>query len=998
MRAEVKSYMHTNDIKDFQKEIDSLKAENQYLKKLLDENNIPYHLNDNIEDKELFDPNQGARIIHKDIMPEDANTFFGMFWGRTDVFAKRTVKKATGEVNYYTQCYNFWKPGCPRISGSKIKCQECKKQAYRKLEKRDILKHLQGDSENGEDVIAIYPLLKEDICRFIVFDFDNHKKGAQKRDYANDDNIWREEVDSLRKICEINGIDALVERSRSGKGAHLWIFFQKPIAASLARKFGNALLRKGAESVNLKSFRYYDRMLPMQDHAPESGVGNLIALPLQGQALKEGNSAFVDRNWNAYPEQWEVLLSKQKFDEEFIEEKIKEWKVPDFKGIVRLEKPFDNKEEKPWEKSRHFLVDDVEGKLHIVLSDGIYIDTSNLKARIQNQIRELAAFRNPIFYKNQAMGLSNFMNASFIYLGSDENEYIKIPRGLLEVLLGKCKEVCIECQVEDKRQVGREISVEFTAKLKEPQIPAVEKMVQSDIGILSAATAFGKTVVCCAMIAKKKTNALILLQSAALMKQWEEALGKFLTIDEELPEYETPSGRKKKRKNVIGKLRGAHDSTTGIIDIAMVGSLCKQGKYHKRLSEYGLVLLDECHHAASDTIVGVLQQVNAKYVYGVTATPFRGDGLERINSMLLGPIRYKYSSKERAKEQNILHLVYPRFTRAVIPKFKQDKLHPNEAYSIIRENEDRDDLIVSDVVKCVAKGRTPVVLSRYLDHAKRLYERLRKDADYVFLLSGQNKAKMNNEILDSMNQVERDKKMILVATGKLIGEGFDFPRLDTLIMATPVAWKGIVEQYAGRLNRDYKGKESVIIYDYVDSHISMFDKMYYKRLKAYKQIGYEVYSGNHLEKSERNAIFDVDTYKEVYEQDLLEANEEIILSSPAISGKKVEQIMTLLKEKQELGIRIIIVTWKPDCYGYGDSGYWMELQERMRKFGFEMNLVEDYCEHYCIVDKEIVWYGSVNFLGKEDAEDNLMRVCSRSIATELMELTFGRGQCERESM
>jgi DNA or RNA helicases of superfamily II len=366
--------------------------------------------------------------------------------------------------------------------------------------------------------------------------------------------------------------------------------------------------------------------------------------------------------------------------------------------------------------------------------------------------------------------------------------------------------------------------------------------------------------------------------------------------------------------------------------------------------------------------------------------------------MLLGPIRYKYSSKDRAKEQNILHLVYPRFTRAVAPRFQQDKMHPNEAYSLIRENEDRDDLIVEDVAKCVAEGRTPVVLSKYVDHAKRLYERLIKHGDKVFLLSGRNSKKVNNEILEKMNRVGPDESIILVATGKLIGEGFDFPRLDTLIMATPVAWKGIVEQYAGRLNRDYEGKESVIIYDYVDRHISMFDKMYHKRLKAYKQIGYDIYSGGVTEKLEKNAIFDVSTYKDVYEQDLLEANEEIILSSPVISGKKVEQIMMLLKEKQELGLRIVIVTWKPDCYGYGDSEYWMELQERMRRFGFEMNLVEDYCEHYCIVDKEIVWYGSVNFLGKEDVEDNLMRVRSRNIAAELMESTFGKAKCDGESM
>lgn len=781
----------------------------------------------------------------------------------------------------------------------------------------------------------------------------------------------------------MNGIDTLAERSRSGKGAHLWIFFQKPIEAVFARKFGNALLRKGEESFNLKSFRYYDRMLPMQDCLPIGGLGNLIALPLQGQALKEGNSAFIDENWNAYPDQWEALFSKRKLSKEFIENKIKEWGVSSPLETGQLEN-----DEKPWDKANHFMSEDVDGKMKIVLADGIYIDTKNLKPRIQNEIRRMAAFLNLVYFKNQVMGLSNFENARYIYLGKDENGYIKIPRALLENLTAQCDKFNVKYEVEDNRCKDNEINVEFNGELRKSQAEAAESLIKYDCGILNAATAFGKTVVCCNIIAQKKVNTLIILQSSALMEQWAEALNKFLNIDEELPEYETPSGRIKRRKSVIGRLQGAHDSTTGIIDIAMAGSIIKKGEYHKCLKEYGLVILDECHHAASDTIVDVLQEVNAKFVYGVTATPFRGDGLEKINYMLLGPVRYKFTSKDRAKEQGIEHLVCPRFTRAVAPKFKTEKMHPNEAYEIIRNNEDRDKLILEDTKKCIGEGRTPVVLTKYIDHAEKLNEQLKKCADYVFLMTGTNSKREHRRILKEMNFVKVDESMILVATGKLIGEGFDFPRLDTLIMAAPVAWKGVVEQYAGRLNRDYGGKKSVIIYDYVDSHIPMFEKMYYKRLKAYSQIGYEIFSENMTSKQNVNSIFDIDNYEKVYKQDLSEAETEIIISSPVISGKKVDELILFLKEKQEAGIKIIIVTFKPDMYGFGDSGYWAELYERMRTAGFEMNLTEDYCEHYCIIDREIVWYGSMNFLGKDDAEDNLMRVCSKSIAAELLEMTF----------
>ena len=627
-----------NNIQELQNKIEYLEKENQFLKSLLDNAGISYDIPLSVEKQSIFDPDQGARILPKDITAEDANAFFSMFWGRTDVYSKRSIRKSTGEVSYYTQCYNFWKNGCPRINGSKIKCQECDKRAYKKLEKQQIIAHLKGVAEDATDVIGIYPLLEDETCRFIVFDFDNHEKDAEKQDFANVDDTWQEEVEALREICVMNGIEPLVERSRSGRGAHLWIFFQKKIEASLARKFGNALLRKGAESVNLKSFKYYDRMLPMQEHLPQGGIGNLIALPLQGQALKVGNSAFVDENWNAYPDQWEKLMRMSKLSKEFIEEKMKEWKLADANNPLQSDNAEDN--EKPWDKTKHFVKSDVEGKLCITLANGVYVDTSNLAPRIQNRIRELAAFRNPAFYKNQAMGLSNFANARFIYLGSDENGYIRIPRGLLETVIAECDKVGIEYVIQDERCAGRVIKVEFQGELKESQIPAVEALVEKETGILNAATAFGKTVVCCNVIAQKKVSTLILLQSSALLEQWESALEKFLQIDEELPEYETPSGRKKRRKSIIGKLQGAHDSTTGIIDIAMVGSVCKKGEFHKRLKEYGLVLVDECHHAASDTIVEILQEVKALAEQGYKEITLLGQNVNSYGKDLEEPMTF----------------------------------------------------------------------------------------------------------------------------------------------------------------------------------------------------------------------------------------------------------------------------------------------------------------------------------------------------------------------
>ena len=982
------------NISQLQKKLNDLQLENQILKNILDKAGLSYHkeLSEFRQNdcKEAYDLEQGKRVIHPQTITENmANKFFYMFWGRQDVYAKRSVNKETGKAAYYPQCNNFWTSVCHRKIKDGVNCKDCKSRSYKKITKYDILNHLQGNAHNASDVIGVYPLLNNGTCRFMVFDFDNHDKGAEEKDFANVDDTWVEEVEAMREICVLNGIDPLVERSMSGKGAHVWIFFDKPIAASLVRKFGFALLDRGAEQVNLKSFKCYDRMLPAQDSLLDnSSFGNLIALPLQGKALQDGNSAFVDCNWNAYPDQWRILFSKPRLSQEFLEEKIKEWTNPIEDIAANVD---ENDREKPWNRMQHFNKNDVDGKMHITLSNGIYVDNTNLKASMQNRIRRMAAISNPIFYKNQAIGTSNYDTPRWIYLGKDHlSGYIQIPRGLQDELLEKAKQADIDCEIEDERQYGRNINVEFIGELRPEQDRALKELTKYDNGILHAATAFGKTVVSSAIIAQKKVNTLIILESSALIEQWKDALEKFLNIDEKFPSYKTKTGRVRKRKSLIGTLQGAHDSMTGIIDIAMAGSLCKKGEYHNLLNEYGLVLVDECHHSASETIANVLKEVKAKYVYGVTATPKRGDGLEKINYMLIGPIRYSYTAKEKAKEQGIRHLVYPRFTRIVAPRgVITGKMHPNEAYEIIHNNDLRDEQIIEDVKNCVSEGRTPVVLSRYKDHSEKLYERLKSYADYVFLMTGNNSKKEHRKILDQMSQVNNDESMILVATGSLVGEGFDFPRLDTLFMATPVSFRGVVEQYAGRLNRDYADKENVIIYDYVDNHIPMFDNMYAKRLKAYKQIGYELACGLQIGKQTVNAIYDWDNYSTYYHKDLLGANNNIIISSPVISGPKVYELINLLKEKQMSGVQITIVTWAPDSYRFGDAAYWMQLHEDMRQAGFYIKTVEESCERFAVIDQEVVWYGNINLLAKDKVDDSIMRILSKEIASELMEITFG---------
>ena len=989
-------------ITELQKEID-------YLHGLLREANIEYVAFSNcIKTTDIrhdtMEVNQGARIVPTDITDRHVLYFFSLFKGRKDVYSKRGGKPnpKTGKTGYYTQCWNFWKDGiCPKKDGHKINCSDCNNQAYKELNRDALRNHLVGLKSDCSDVIGIYPMLPDEKCNFLVFDFDNHDVTASGDDGANPDNEWVAEVNAMRDICDINNVPVIVERSRSGKGAHVWMFFDEPIPVYLARKFGSALLTKGAESVNLKNFRYYDRMIPTQDHIPvnpttgKPGLGNLIALPLQGQALKKGNSAFIDHDWNAYPNQWQVLKDITKIKKSFVDEKISEWGGDGVLGtlcdIDQGEVVDSEKKDKtvfrqnPWEKSKlQFHSDDVQGEVRITISDRVYIDAENIKPRMQNSLRRLAAFSNPEFYKKMKMGFSTQGIPRIVFCGYDEAGYICLPRSLKDTILERLHNSNIEYSLSDLRQAGRTINVSFKGKLYEEQEEAVELMLQHENGILAATTAFGKTVVGAHMIAARKTNTLILVHNTEILKNWVEDLDRFLDIDEELPEYQTKTGRTKKRKSIIGKLYAGHNSMTGIVDVAMFSSLGKKDDINPIVQEYGMVIMDECHHGAAQTVEDVIGAVKAKYVYGLTATPKRDDGMEKKVYMQFGPIRYRYTAKQRAEKQGVAHYIYPRFTRLV----STEKLKITEAYRLVISSELRNQQIINDVIDCIENGRTPLVLSRYKEHAALLYERLKDKADHVFLLQGGGNRKEKDKARQKMRSVPENETVILVAIDKYIGEGFNFPRLDTLMLTMPISWEGNVEQYAGRLHRDYETKREVLIYDYVDSHIRVLEKMYHKRLRAYKKIGYEVCKNFTDIKQEANAIYDTDSYYPVFANDLCEANNSVVISSPGINKIGVNTFLKSITKIQENGVKISVLTLDPEGYPSEMIEPTRRLVETMQLAGVNVVLREQMHEHYAIIDSSIVWYGSMNFLSKAKPDDNIIRVESIEIASELMEMSF----------
>lgn len=939
-----------------------LQEENQELKELLKKSHITF--NELKEEMTTQSINEGVCIKDTYIYDKLVAYFLTLFQGRRDVYALRGSKGG-----YFPQCFNRWKEYCPKQNSQKgVSCQKCPYKEWKALDREVGKDHLLGYKDNCTDVIGLYPLLEDDTCKLLVFDFDNHDEDN------SENNDWKDEIDAIRKICHENGIDVLIERSRSGNGAHAWILFKEFVPASLAREFGLLLIEKGAQSINLKSFRYYDRMFPTQDHS--DGLGNLVALALQGKALKQGNSAFVDENWNPYYDQWKLLTTVHQLSKNEIEEHIYKWKeelsIPQTLLTMDLGKRI-----KPWKKDENFHSEDVIEKLSIVLADGIYVDTLNLQPRIQNQIRRLSAFDNPIFYKNHNLGFSNWNQPRVIYLGEDINDYIKIPRGLLETLLNKCHPSNIEYEIIDKREKGKPINVSFTGKLRDEQLTAASDLLNYDNGVLNAATAFGKTVVSSYLISQRKVNTLIIMQSVSLIEQWVDELHRFLEINEDLPVYKTKTGKEKQRKDLIGVLHGSKNTLTGIIDVVSVNSIYdKEG--NSRLSQpYGMVIVDECHHGASHIFENVLRQINSKYVYGVSANDKRIDRLEKKVYMQLGPIRHQYKSRERIKKQTIDHYVYPRFTR--IMALGDSKNDLNSAYAFISKNENRNNMIISDIKKCIEENRTPIVLTRYKEHAKSLYESLKKDVlAHTYLIYGDHSLKENEETRKTILSLSHDEPFILVATSQSVGEGFNVPRLDTLFLTSPVSGEPLVDQFLGRINRDYKYKKSAIVYDYVDSHIHYFNNMYKKRLSAYRKIGFDVITNLVDNKQNVDHIYNYNDYLEVFRQDIHESNKSIIISSPQLNEKKVLSFIDLIKDRQEKGVSVNVFT------KHTDEPYTNNLIDLLYGNGVFVEVYPDLDSYFAVIDQEIVWHGGINLLGKSNVYDSLMRVKSTTIAEELI--------------
>lgn len=894
---------------------------------------------------------------------EKIDFFLSLFRGRNDLYAKRYYNLKTGKSGYVPACRNEWLPGiCDKKAH---RCPECPNRAFTPLSAQTVRAHLMGKDEFFRDVVGIYPMLEDDCTWLLAVDFDEE--------------AWQEDISAFRETCISCSVMPAVERSRSGNSAHVWFFFSEPVSAADARKFGSGLLTQAMARRHELRFLSYDRLFPSQDTVPKGGFGNLIALPFQGRAQREGNTLFVDEQFVPYIDQWAFLSTLHKITPEELAEYLLRLCAGGDMGVM-----LESTEQKPWPSKRRpkeLARKDFPVQVRSMISNLLYVDKTEFSQGALNAIKRLAAFKNPEFYKRQAMRLPVYNTPRVFDCSYEDQDFLGLPRGCMDALTDLLETYGVPYSLEDQRQAGCTIDVSFTGMLRLEQVPAADALLEHDIGVLSATTAFGKTVVGAYLIGKRRVNTLILVHSSALLEQWKASLEQFLEIREPLPEQPKRRGRKKRLEH-IGQLGSGKNTRSGIIDIAIMQSLFEGDEKDVKpfIAEYGMVLCDECHHVAAFTFEKILREVKARYVYGLSATPVRQDGHQPIIFMQCGPVRYLVDAKSQAEKRAFSHYVIPRFTRARLPASRRIQ----DIYTGIIGNESRTAQIISDAVRLIAEGRTPLLLTERKDHAIRLAEELRGKANHIFLLLGSGKQKEKREKLAALRAVPVGESLVVVATGKYIGEGFDEPRLDTILLTMPISWKGTLAQYAGRLHRSYEGKQEVRIYDYVDVHIPALERMYHKRLRGYPELGYSVKLSEQDDAASQ--IYDGQTYPVPFMADLRDAAKDILLVCPFLNKSRLNVILPVLKEKITLGASVTVCTRAPESDRPEQRETIEGLVARLKESGIDVKTQKDLLYRYAVIDQSVVWYGNIEYLSYSMKDANALRFESPDTAGELLDL------------
>ena len=635
-------------------------------------------------------------------LEEKVDVFRNLFKGREDVFARRWCSRTSGKSGYQPVCRNEWERQlCDK---KKYKCTECPNKSFKPLEYEDIYRHLEGKSPEGQDVIGAYAILADNTCKFLCADFDDKscEHGYQK------------DVLAYVSVCKDWNVPCSIERSRSGNGAHVWIFFEQPLPASKARRLGNTILTEATERYGRMDFKSYDRFFPNQDRLPDGGFGNLVALPLQGKARKEGNSVFVDENFVAYENQWNYLLEIKRISEVAVNTILAKHATASELGELTT-----TSESKPWETPvpQKIAHNDFPANPVLIRSNMLYIPLQGFSAKAVNHLKRIASFKNPEFYARQGMRLSTYNIPRIISCANMEEDYVALPRGCEDAVIALLERNQVAYRIEDKTNHGENITVKFKGELREEQKAAIASLTAHDNGILNATTAFGKTVTAIGLIAEQKVNTLILVHTKALLEQWKSRLEEFLQID--FTEDDLPKKRgRKKAFSPFGTLDSKGNSLHGKIDIALMQSCLEDSGMKPFVRNYGMLIVDECHHVSAVNFERILKYANARYVYGLTATSIRKDGHQPIIFMQCGPIRYSADAKTQMASQTFTRLLVPRFTS--YRELTDEKSTYAKMIQKMAEDENRNRLITDDVCDALEAGRSPIVLTNLTAHVETL--------------------------------------------------------------------------------------------------------------------------------------------------------------------------------------------------------------------------------------------------------------------------------------
>jgi superfamily II DNA or RNA helicase len=669
--------------------------------------------------------------------------------------------------------------------------------------------------------MGVYPMLVDNTCSFLATDFD--------------EGDWQRDAFAFRDACERHGIPVAIERSRSGNGAHVWIFFDEPIPAALARRLGAFLITDAMEHVPDIGFGSYDRFFPSQDSVPVGGFGNLIALPLQGLARSSGNSEFIDESCSPYPDQWAFLSAIGRMPRAKMEHLVEE--ASSSGKILGVRIPLVDEDEEPWlappsrRQTPLAIREPLPGTITIVQADQIYLPRHALPPSLIARLIRLAAFQNLEFYAAQAMRRSTHDKPRIISCAEVTSHHVALPRGCFDAVLDLLVSLGISVTIEDCRLSGAAVPLTFTGALRPDQETAITALLPHDTGVLAATTAFGKTILAIRMMAERGRNTLVLVHRRQLMDQWIERLTAFSNMP----------------RDAIGMIGGGRRKPKGQVDVALIQSLVRKGEVDDIVGNYGHLVVDECHHLSAVSFELVARRSKARYILGLSATVTRKDGHHPIIVMQCGPVRHRVDARSEAAKRPFDHVVQIRDTRFQL-QAALDTVSPS-IQDVFREmvtDEARNDLIFDDVLRALEAGRSPVVITERTAHLEIIAKRLERFARHVVVLRGGQSEKQRRDVAARLAAIPQAEERVIVATGRYLGEGFDDSRLDTLFLTMPIAWKGTLAQYAGRLHRLNDAKREVIIYDYADMRVPVLARMAAKRQVGYQAIGYQVLDARDL--------------------------------------------------------------------------------------------------------------------------------------------------------